>query len=88
MLLNGALDMCATLAGGQLQRLLDAPGFGCEVFVFDHFLEPARIVAVAQVIDPSGVIDPFGDLAKEDEILGAEVELSFCASKVEASFRP
>src|SRR5262245_44100588 len=62
-------------------------GFGGQIFVFDNVLEPPGNVTGLQVEEPCFVVESFGDLQEDRQVLNPEVQPVVGASKVEAKVR-
>src|SRR4051794_1952514 len=67
----------------QVLALLDPLRLVCQVLVLDRPAKPARVVPPAQVEHPGFLIDTFGDLRKNDKVLGLEVLAAPRPAKVE-----
>src|SRR4051812_35048251 len=73
------------LLGAERLIALNFGGFVGQRVVLDHSAEPEGILAPTQVVQPGFVVNAFGYLRKEDEILGAEIQAIAWAAEVEAS---
>src|SRR5205823_2226358 len=67
--------------------LFHARGLFRKDFVGNGLPEPARVVGLAEMMEPGGIVHSFGQLQEEDQVLSAQVKLALRAAKVEAPFR-
>src|SRR5581483_1961650 len=69
--LDGGADAGAALARVEVGLLLHLGRGGGERVVLDRLAEPARVVALPQVVEPGRVVDALAELQEEDQVLGA-----------------
>jgi hypothetical protein len=87
-MLNRGFDQGTTFLWGNIREFLDSLSFGREGFVFNRGAKPLRIITPAQVIEPRFIIDPVGNLPKEDKILGPKIQSFLRTAKIKTSVRP
>ena len=54
--------------------------------IFNGCFNPARVIALTQMMEPGCIIDTIGQLTEYNEVLSTEIQLSFWAAKVKAAF--
>src|SRR5437588_10603624 len=71
--LDRSLHLRSALSGVQRLVGLDGSDFGGKFLVVDRITDPAGIIAAAQVIKPSILVDSLGKLQKQNQILSAKI---------------
>ena len=88
MLLDQRLDRRAAFNRRIGHVRFDRGPIVTEKRVLDYLAKPLRVFAALQMKQPRFIVDPFGHLQKDDEVLRPQVEFSFWSAEIKAAIGP